>query len=65
MLSLLTLLLATTPITRQGSTCPLGYYRQAGHCIPTTRTYHSIPQSGSSCPLGTYRTASYCSWTTR
>jgi hypothetical protein len=62
MLTVLAVLLAATPITRQGSICPVGYYTQGAYCVPTTRTYRSIPRSGSSCPLGTYRTTHYCSW---
>jgi hypothetical protein len=64
--SILLLSIPTFPLTRTGSTCPLGYYTQAGYCVPTpspVRQAPSINSSGSTCPLGTYRNGSYCTQT--
>lgn len=51
------------PITRQGPSCLLGYYSQAGYCVPSTgvgRTNQAIPKAGSTCPLGWYSQGAYC-----
>ena len=60
---LLPVLLQVTPIQRVGSSCPLGYYRSGGYCLPTrspVSTREALPLYGPSCPLGWYRSGSYC-----
>jgi hypothetical protein len=49
------------PIKRIGPTCPTGYYRQAGYCVPS-RGYrqYAVPLYGNRCPLGWYRAGAYC-----
>lgn len=57
---------STTPITREGSTCPAGYYRSGSYCVPssggdsgyTSRT--AVVRQGPTCPPGYFRSGSYC-----
>lgn len=54
---------ANQPITRQGSTCPLGWYSQAAYCVQSYgigRTTQAIQKVGGSCPLGWFSQADYC-----
>ena len=68
MLSLVLLFASYQPINQVGSSCPFGYYSQAGSCVPSYvmrgRT-ESIPRSTSSCPFGTYAAGNYCAWNPR
>ena len=60
---LLTLLLQLSPIQRVGPSCPLGYYRSGGYCLPTSspiQRREAVPLYGPTCPLGWYRSSSYC-----
>jgi len=62
--SLLVLAVQVVPPIQQIGSCPLGYYGQAGYCIPTrkiTPPTQSIIKTSSPCPLGTYTASSnYC-----
>ena len=68
MLALALVLANATPIPQIGSTCPFGYYRSSGYCIPIPSLEHktqSIPRTETFCPFGTYRAGDYCTWTPR
>jgi hypothetical protein len=65
MLSLVLLFASYQPINQVGSSCPFGYYSQAGYCVPNSgirNRVESIPRTNSICPYGTYATGNYCSW---
>lgn len=49
------------PLIRVGA-CPLGYYTQAGYCVPSPSgvTRPAIQSDGLTCPLGYYKSANYC-----
>ena len=55
-----------TPIQKVGPSCPLGYYRQADYCVPSSgvgRYTEAFPRAGNSCPWGWYRAGDYCTRT--
>lgn len=58
---LITLLLATQPLTRVGANCPPGYLISAGYCVP--RSYTSAPavvRDSTTCPPGYFLSGQYC-----
>ncbi len=49
------------PIPRVSATCPAGYHRSGGYCLPTTaKAAPALPRSGATCPPGYYRNGAYC-----
>jgi hypothetical protein len=43
------------------SSCPIGYYTQAGYCVPAAgAAREAIIRVENSCPFGWYTQGSYC-----
>lgn len=60
MIGVLLLTQLAQPVPRLGS-CPLGYYSQAGYCVPAAAVQRdAVPKVGSRCPFGWYTEGGYC-----
>lgn len=49
------------PLPRVAVTCPTGYHRSNGYCVPTSdKAKTAIPRAGAVCPPGYSRNGAYC-----
>lgn len=48
------------PIAPKAASCPTGYYRDGGYCMPGKYAKPAIEKRGASCPMGYYSESGYC-----
>lgn len=49
------------PLPRVAITCPTGYHRSSGYCVPTSYSARdAMPRVGAVCPPGYSRNGAYC-----
>ena len=48
------------PMPESGGSCPHGYFRSAGFCVPRAGAQEAIPQHHGRCPHGWTVSGSFC-----
>ena len=48
------------PMPERGGSCPHGYFRSAGFCVPREGAEDAVPQRNGSCPHGWTASGSFC-----
>jgi hypothetical protein len=48
------------PMPERGGSCPHGYFRSAGFCVPREGAQQAIPERNGNCPHGWTASGSFC-----
>src|SRR5215472_14138111 len=48
------------PMPERGGSCPHGFFRSGGFCVPSAGAQDAIPQRNGNCPHGWTASGSFC-----